>query len=149
MSESAIVALSLLAFGAVLAAALWYVAGRVEGRVAAARGWTEVPGVITAARLRNYGKGRFAPDVTYTYSVGGKDFTGRRIQFGTFEGGKAEAEAFLAEHPVGTAVSPRYDPARHDFSVLRPTGNPGSYRASALWVGGVFGVLAVVLYFIT
>lgn len=61
----------------------------------------------------------YRPEVTYSYTVGGKEFKSSRIAFGKIlYYQSAEAEAFKSKYGQGAQVPVFYDPAAPDQAVL-------------------------------
>lgn len=147
MDSTALAGVAFAAIGIAVGAAFLLIARALEARVEAARQWNEVPAVIESARLSHLGKGRFAPRLTYSYSVAGAYYTGRRLQFGSVAMSRDEAEQVMAAFPSGSPTTVRYDPHRHDFAVLRAEANVRRYRLVALMTAVVClatGLLVVV-----
>lgn len=145
MEVSVILGLAFVAIGLVTGGALYVLSNRFQERAEQARQWSEVPAVIETARLANLGKGKFEPKFTYSYSVGGSSYTGRRLQFGGVAMSRDEAEAVMAAYPAGAPTTARYDPHRHDFSVLRVDADVKGYRVGALLVGLSFIIAGLVV----
>jgi len=118
---------------------------RLKAQIEAAQSWTEVPAVIQSARLQKVGKTSSAPSLTYTYSVAGKSYTGKRLQFGGINMSRLEAEEVLAAYPVGSTTTVRYDPHRHDFAVLRLAADAKGFMIAGIGIGLAFIVAGVVV----
>ena len=57
--------------------------------------------------------------VSYSYSVAGDDYVGKRLAFGAItEGGQGRAEAICERYPVGSQVNVHYDPDDAGSSTL-------------------------------
>ena len=127
--------LSLVVVGLAVGVGFAFLSRSLKAKVEAAHSWTEVPAVIQSAKVQKVGKTSFAPSLTYTYSVGGTTYTGKRLQFGGINMTRAEAEAVLAAYPVGSTTTVRYDPHRHDFSVLRLEADSKGYLIAGIGIG--------------
>lgn len=99
----------------------------LRDRAAASTAWPATEGWITASRVervkqRGEGKETYTADITYEYSVDGRNFEGDRVWFGD-DYSASDASAFRAavgRYPVGSAVKVHYDPAEPAESVLEP-----------------------------
>ncbi len=139
-------------FGLLLLGVLW-VAGfgyahlRAVGKAKAAQAWPTVAGrVVSCEVVEEESSDRdgatstwYNPVVTYAYTAGGRELTGRRLRFGNYRSAsRSKAEAALAPYPVGSAPAVRYNPEKPDECVLE-TKKPGPiYLAMAL-----FGLLFI------
>lgn len=92
-----------------------------------AQAWPTTPGRIVergvgeATTTASSRAGRYyEPKVKYTYSVGGKEYSGTRIDFNRAAYNKDSAEKRVAELPEQVTVS--YDPQAPSESVLQPGG---------------------------
>ena len=57
--------------------------------------------------------------VSYSYSVAGDDYVGKRLAFGAItEGGQGRAEAICERYPVGSQVKVYYDPDDAESATL-------------------------------
>ena len=57
--------------------------------------------------------------VSYSYSVAGEEYVGKRLAFGAItEGGQGRAEAICERYPVGSQVNVHYDPDDAGSSTL-------------------------------
>ena len=88
--------------------------------------WPTADGVVVTAEVverSSRGGDEFEPRIAYAYVVTGRPYTGHVVRSGGFEyGNRARAEAKLAEYPVGSAVTVRYDPGDPGRAVLEPGG---------------------------
>lgn len=80
------------------------------------------------------------PDVRYTYSVDGKEYSGEQTHFGKYK--KKKLEEIVRQYPIGKDINIRYHPHKHQKSLIRPL--PVSFHAYffigvgiMLWVSGV------------
>ena len=147
MDPSVLTGLALVAVGILVGTGLLILSGRFQARIEQARQWNEVPAVIETARLANLGKGQFEPKFTYSYSVAGTRYTGRKLQFGGVAMTRDEAEAVMAAYPSGAPTTVRYDPHRHNFAVLRVDADVKGYRMAGILVGLSFVVAGLVVAF--
>jgi hypothetical protein len=85
-------------------------------QVAALR-YHRATGVVSQSRVEGCDTTR--PDIRYTYSVNGVNYTGDRYRCWTVSTNDGSAERIVASHPVGRQVAVHYDPADPAASVLR------------------------------
>ena len=147
MDANVLAGLALVMIGIGVGVGLHILSGRFQARVEQARQWNEVPAVIESGRLANLGKGKFEPKFTYSYSVAGAGYTGRKLQFGGVAITRDEAEAVMAAYPSGAPTTVRYDPHRHDFAVLRVDADVKGYRMAGILVGLSFVIAGLVVAF--
>lgn len=117
-----------------LTALLYWQAGRIEKRVAAAKDWPRAPGTVSAARVVR-SRNNHWPLIQYEYLVAGRTHHGSRYGFVQADYGKDQAEAIVRAHPPGTMIEARYDPAKPSFAVLRVEGSGQTLRGAALGTG--------------
>jgi len=91
----------------------------------ASKKWPTVQGSVISSKLSlrkdNEGKTMYAPDINYTYSVDGKEYTGTNIR--TIDGStsmKQSVKKQLEKYAKGTSVKVYYDPEFPDSAVLEP-----------------------------
>jgi hypothetical protein len=140
-----LVGLGLIVVGILVGVGFAWQARQLKARIEAARSWTEVPAVIQSARLQKVGKTSSAPSLSYTYSVAGKTYTGKRLQFGGISMTRLEAEEVLAAYPVGSTTTVRYDPQRHDFAVLRLAADSKGFLIAGIGIGLAFVIAGIVV----
>ena len=76
----------------------------------------------------------YNPAVTYAYSAGGRELTGRRLRFGNYRSAsRRKAEAALAPYPAGAAPAVRYNPENPAECVLETTKPGPLYLIMALF----------------
>jgi hypothetical protein len=141
-----------LGFGLVLLGIVWvagfgYAHFRAVGKARAAETWPTATGRIVACEVveeessdRDGGTTTwYNPVVTYAYTAGGRELSGRRLRFGNYRfAARKKAEAALVPYPVGATPPVRYNPERPEECVLE-TKKPGPiYLIMAL-----FGLLFV------
>lgn len=123
-----------VAIGAAVAA--MYARAVVLGTLS--RRWPVAAGRIVSAEVTTWNSYRYKhrPEVLYAYSVGDRDFTGRRIWYGatgvsyTFEA----PAAIVARYAPETPVQVRYRPGHPDDCVLEPG---ATSRALTIFLLGV------------
>lgn len=136
--------------GALLLGILWvagfgYAHFRAVGKAKAAETWPTATGRVLACEVveeESTDEGTttwYNPVVTYAYSAGGRELTGRRLRFGNYRSGsRSKAQAALGPYPVGASPAVRYNPEKPEESVLE-TRKPGPiYLIMAL-----FGLLFI------
>jgi len=140
-----VVGLGLILVGILVGFGFAWQSRRLKARIETAQSWTEVPAVIQSARLQKVGKTSSAPSLTYTYSVAGKTYTGKRLQFGGINMTRQEAEEVLALYPEGSTTTVRYDPQQHDFAVLRLAADSKGFLIAGIGIGLAFVVAGLVV----
>lgn len=120
-------------------------------KVRQARGWAQAQGRITRSRMASrsppagneIGRTENVPDVTYSFSVRGRNYQGNRVSLGNISG--PFADEALKRYPVGATVTVYYDPADPDSNVLERDAPKGIVKGC----GGViafFGVIGGCIY---
>lgn len=137
---------------------------RRMGRASRSRSWPTAPGVIvsstTVARqapaIPRPGEDEdetaarppqtlYRPEVTYTYTVGGRTFTGSALGVDEVEiSSEDKARAHAARYAPGASVTVHYDPQAPDRAVLEPGVSAASWALPA--VGVVFLAVTGALY---
>lgn len=91
-------------------------------QASAARGWTQVPGVITSSRLRvsfgSRGARYYHAAIAYSYEAHGTTLKSERIHFGGASDTRADAWRLLERFPAGTAVTVCHHPNNPADAVL-------------------------------
>jgi len=133
-----------------LSAILWlYLGLRVVWRVRASRKWPSVNGSIVSREIRRaWFSGEYtthSPEVTYRFTVSGKEYTGNVIQFGLLKGDERKAQSILGPYTVGSPVLVYYFPDNPCLSVLQA--GPGS-AAWAFIAAGCLGLCFAALVLI-
>jgi hypothetical protein len=127
------VGLGMLALGILWVAGFGYAHFRAVGKARAAETWPTATGRVVSSEVveeessdRDGGTSTwYNPVVTYAYSAGGRELTGRRLRFGNYRfAGRGKAEAALAPYPVGASPAVRYNPETPEECVLE-TAKPG------------------------
>jgi len=90
----------------------------------ASKSWLSVPGEITRSEVDTYrkdGKTQYLPDIAYTYTVEGRNYTSSKITVGDppSTSNISPAKRLQAEYPVGEEVTVYYDPEVHSSSTLK------------------------------
>src|SRR5690349_2378769 len=142
------VGLGMLALGVLWVAGFGYAHFRAVGKAKAAESWPTAGGrVVSSEVVEEESRDRdgstttwYNPAVTYAYSAGGRELTGRRIRFGNYRfGSRKKAEAALAPYPAGASPIVRYNPESPEECVLE-TAKPGPiYLIMALFGFLFFG----------
>lgn len=97
-----------------------------RARMRAAKGWAVTTGTVVHStvgrRFNRWGRGTTIyhfPVVRYSYSVGGQDYQGDRLRFGSVETMlAARAEEMRSPFPEGAIVEVRYDPQNPRESIV-------------------------------
>lgn len=126
---------------------LWGLRG--EWRAFRSRGWPSAEGIVTessvftdtrraknpaAKRSTSTEEALHAPQVFYTFTVGGRGHSGSRISFTDDRTSDyAEAQMLVSRYPSQSAVTVYYDPADPELSVLERRG--GGPNRVAIGVG--------------
>lgn len=141
------VGLGLLLLGILWMAGFGYAHFRAAAKARAAETWPTATGRVLSSEVveeestdREGGSTTwYNPVVTYAYTAGGRELTGRRLRFGNYRSGtRKKAQAALAPYPVGSSPAVRYNPEKPEECVLE-TRKPGPiYLVMAL-----FGLLFV------
>src|ERR1700677_1526728 len=109
--------------------------------------WPSTPGRITASGVV-FSSGRIGvwePKLSYTYTVDGREYTGKVITLVETDTGSVQlAEAKIAPYPVGREVTVFYNPRKPRDSLLQKQWSYGDFVVIGL-VGAVF--LAVGIFF--
>jgi len=142
-----------LGFGGALVAfglGAWFLcrkkADAIEAEIAAAKSWPCVAGTVTRSKLISVkSTAGVYPSVHYQFQAGGQTHNSTRILFGGFTGTRAEAEAFVAERPVGATVHVYCDPENPKTAVLVPEGDGKAWRQNGLWIGAAFAIAGLII----
>ena len=140
------VGLGMLALGILWVAGFGYAHFRAVGKAKSAETWPTATGrVISSEVIEEESRDReggtstwYNPVVTYAYSAGGRQLTGRRLRFGNYRSAnRRKAEAALAPYPVGGAPAVRYNPENPEECVLE-TSKPGPLNLVMALFGFLF-----------
>lgn len=121
----------------------------------AAQRWPQVRGVVTHSGIAmgSVSSGRlgsertFAPDVRYTYAVGGRNYSAARVHRDKGPNSEAGVRALAAKYPVGAAVSVFYDPGNPADAVLETEIHGNTLQAVLAFGGGLaFGILCLLRF---
>jgi hypothetical protein len=112
-----------IAILAIVAISIYLARRRAKRRNRAAQSWPTIEGkILTSKVLQNSDSesepGDYRASVTYSYTLNGKDYKGRRIGFLTFASTQQKAAAVAARYLPGASVMVHYDPANPKDSVL-------------------------------
>lgn len=141
------VAVGLIVIGLVWFGAFVWAHLRAVGKAKAAETWPTAFGKVMACEVvveestdREGGTTTwYNPVVTYAYSVGGRELTGKRLRFGNYRSAsRKKADAMIAPYAIGSSPSVRYNPEKPEECVLE-TKKPGPVYL----VMAVFGLLFV------
>ena len=114
-----LVALVLMGLG--VRGACWVVIDGTRGF--ASRVWPSVPATVLAGTLEeSYGRGgrEWSPNLTYSFSIDGKRYSGHHVTFPPRRGSRTRAEATLRRYPVGHTVKAYYNPHDPGQACLEP-----------------------------
>lgn len=139
-------------FGILFGAGLMHWQNGEYEREKASLQWPSVSGKIMQSEevyVPGRHSGNYRADIAYTYEVNGRRHVSHQISlWSTNLGGYSGiTAAFVSNHPAGSTVDVRYDPANPQNAVLVPGADSGTYR---LFVGmgalcslaGIFGLIA-------
>jgi hypothetical protein len=127
------VGIGMLALGILWVAGFGYAHFRAAAKSKAAETWpTAVGRVISSEVVEEESTDReggtttwYNPVVTYAYSAGGRELTGRRLRFGNYRfASRRKAEVALAAYPAGATPTVRYNSEKAEECVLE-TAKPG------------------------
>jgi hypothetical protein len=119
-------------------------------RVRASGSWPAVQGTVTESWIEEDAtteedgtiSRRYAPKVSYRYTVMGMEYQGDRIAFGPgTSGSRSSAEKVLARYPKGGAALVYYNPEKPTDAVLERSLSKGLLAS-----GAVFIAVAVYLF---
>src|SRR5688572_10449999 len=136
------VGFGMVALGILWVAGFGYAHFRAAGKAKSAESWPTAPGQVISSEVveeestdREGGTSTwYNPVVTYAYSAGGRELTGRRLRFGNYRSaGRRKAEAALAPYPAGATPSVRYNPENPEECVLETTKPGPIYLIMALF----------------
>jgi hypothetical protein len=109
--------------------------------------WPKVPGTVGESRVERQWAGtkvEYLPHVLYRYSVANQGYTGTRIRLNEIRSTQQhDAEAVVAQFPVGSAVTVFYNPRSPGDSTLEPG---VTWRAYAMLVMPAFMVVLGILF---
>jgi hypothetical protein len=131
------------------AVGFFVLAARLHRAVAATRTWPAVTGRITASRLVP-GRRTAAADVAYAYAIGGRTYTGNRVQVAHRLGdfliamSHRHAQTLLERYPPDATVLVYYDPARPEEAVLEP--GEGSHLVRVLVIAGCVVMVVAAIF---
>jgi hypothetical protein len=121
-------------------------ADAIENEISQAKSWPQIDGIVTRSQLINVKTtAGVYPSVHYRFELGGTTYDSARMFFGGFTGTRAEAEAFVAERPVGAKVAIYCDPNKPKSAVLVPSGDGKIWRQNGIWFGATFGLIGLII----
>jgi len=110
--------------------------------------WPVTDGTIQTAKMSNHESSdehgshtTYSADVTYSYQVGGANFSGKKIAIGQMSSSVAYAQSVLNRYPVGQKVSVHYSPDDPAEAVLETGIHGGAWIC--LGVGTMFVLFGV------
>ena len=99
-------------------------------------------GVIQSSEMKSHsgskGGTTYSADVTYTYNVGGVNYTGSKISIGQMSSSSEYAHGVLNRYPIGKMVSAQYSPDDPSEAVLETGIHGGTWVCFG--VGTVFAL---------
>lgn len=119
------------------AAMTWFLLIRPVIQIVEARSWPEVPCTVVSSHVASHSDSdgtTYSVEITYTYEVAGREYTGDRYNFvvGSSSGYRGKAKV-VDQHPPGSETLCRVDPDDPSRSVM----NVG-FDIGYLW--GLFGL---------
>ncbi len=108
--------------------------------------WPVTDGVVRSAGVAAQSGGSdgdtYSPEVTYTYQVGGVDYTGKKVAVGQMSSSRDYALGVLSRYPIGKKVSVHFSPADPAEAVLETGIHGGTWICFAVGTGFVlFGAM--------
>ncbi len=122
----------------------WLIVGSIGFYKAVdSKNWPVVQGtVISSNVIRPSGKStKYVAEVTYTYTVNQKEFTGKKLKATAARGTSEWAKAKVEEYPVNAFVTVHYNPDKPELAVIEP-----GLQSDNFWMT-VAPLLAMVLIF--
>ena len=130
-------------------------------------GWPTTPSELTSVRIdvqrstswdsnsnTNVETIRYYPRIDYSYTVGGEQYAGTRINFNNLDfglGSEKKAKKIIGNHTVGSAVSIAYDPSDPRNSVLDRITSPRTVNISTIiyFLAALFlAAMGVIMFFV-
>ncbi len=114
-----------------------------------AANWLTTIGTITTSEVirSTGGKLSFSAHVVYQYSAQGGNHVSTRVSIaelmGIIDTGQNQAMAKVKKYPINSTVTVYYDPQNPQRAVLEKGGD-----ASLFYLGGVFLVFALIIWFL-
>lgn len=106
--------------------------------------WPVVDGVIQSTRQESHSGDHgttYSAEVTYTYTVAGVSYDGRKISIGQMSSSSQYAQTILDRYPVGKKVSVHYSPTDPGEAVLETGIHGGTWICFG--VGTVFALFGI------
>lgn len=129
MNSILIIALIFAVIFGVLGVIFIIVAQSAKKKAAAAAAWPTVTGKVISVQVHEHKhydsedhrtEYSYEPVVEYTYTVGGRQYSGSKISFGANRFDRNTAQKKAATYPQGASVTVFYDPSDPAKSVLEP-----------------------------
>lgn len=123
---------------------LFYVSVNHIRLVYQSENWAETNGLVISSKVCRF-EGRrisYSPEIVYRYTVNGKNYESRDINYGFRDGDKREADEKVSLYPAGSQVKVFYAPSSPEQACLE-TG--GSARGFVIPVSmGIFLMIGAV-----
>lgn len=133
------------------------IAAEVKTSVHTERYYAGEKGARQTNKTRNYDKKKakyttrtitsFSPEITYKFSIDGKEYTGRKFRtLGFSSQRESEIKELIARYPVGQRITVYYNPAKNDEAVIEKA--PAPSKILLVFGGGVvlLGLLIVFVF---
>lgn len=132
---------------------IFFIVGLINrGKVKKAQAWPVANGTVVSTEIKQHKSTQktgsrgyrttntYEPVINYSYSAGGQTYSGKRLNYGGFQGAELAAQNKIAQYPQGSKVQVHYDPGKPQNSVLEVSADAGK----VYWiVGGIFLVIGV------
>jgi len=110
----------------------WFMTIRPVLRIVEARSWPEVPCTVVSSHVESHSDSdgtTYSIEVTYTYEIDGREYTGDRYDFSVGSSSGYQGKAKIVErHPPGSETVCRVDPEDPQRSVMSV-----GFRPEYLW----------------
>ena len=107
--------------------------------------WPVIDGIVQSAKMTSHSDSdgsTYSADVTYSYQVAGKSYTGRTIAIGQMSSSAEYARGVLNRYPVGKKTAVHYLPGDPSDAVLETGIHGGMWICFAVGTGFTFfGIL--------
>ncbi|MFO1015021.1 MAG: DUF3592 domain-containing protein [Caulobacteraceae bacterium] len=137
----------MFAVGAAVFLSVWLYSGHLERRVLDLARWSTTTATVIHSSLWTY-RNTTSPVIAYVYEVDGRRYKSSRIALGGWIGGTQAAYEFAAAHPAGSSVTISYDPEKPRLSVIITTVGARNYRTVAWFLGALFLIASVGVFFL-
>ena len=125
---------------------IFFIVGLInQGKVKKAQAWPVASGTVVSTEIKQHKStqktGRsgyrttttYEPVVNYSYTVGGQPYSGKRLNYGGFQGAELAAQNKIGQYPQGSTVQVHYDPGKPQNSVLEVSADAGK----VYWIVGI------------